>query len=197
VSAPVHGVKEMNTNASARIDSSNYKAALLGNNSPSGIALVHSGGSHLSTTTPKDPAREDTLKDEAEYIISITADEVMKRVGKYSNEYLGYAIRTNKQTIKLLISQEQDCCDIFGVDLKKPEGVESEGDLIGARVLKVGWGRDQSDDESDKYFDRPCARVEIMTDKGQLQIVAWNDHNGYYPHGVLASWEGYTDTQSI
>jgi hypothetical protein len=142
--------------------------------------------------------RDSSLKDEAEFIISITPDEVLGRSGKYSDpEYLGYAIRTNKQTIKLLISQEQDCCETFGVYLKTPEGVEREGDLIGARVLKVGWGRDHSDDESDEDFDCPCARVEIMTNKGQLQIVAWNDHLGYYPHGVFASWEGYTDTQSI
>ena len=34
------------------------------------------------------------------------------------------------------------------------------------------------------------ATVIIYTSVGNLAITCWNDHNGYYPHDVLAQWDG-------
>ena len=47
------------------------------------------------------------------------------------------------------------------------------------------------------------ATVIIFTSVGNLAITCWNDHNGYYPHDVLAQWdktdqyEGCNEIQTI
>lgn len=41
------------------------------------------------------------------------------------------------------------------------------------------------------------ATLDLHTNKGLLQIVAYNDHNGYYEHNLYVEWDGYTDTQLL
>ena len=41
------------------------------------------------------------------------------------------------------------------------------------------------------------AIVNVGTTDGFLQIIAYNQHNGLYPHSVLVEWDGYRDIQAI
>jgi hypothetical protein len=41
------------------------------------------------------------------------------------------------------------------------------------------------------------AAIEIITDHLPIQIVAWNSHNGAYPHSILVEWDGYKDVQKL
>lgn len=78
-------------------------------------------------------------------------------------------------------------------------------DLIGAYLLSVRWGRDKPDGYKDNFDvfreHRGHACVDIHTDKGKVQLVAYNEHNGWYPHSVVASWgfgdKAYMDKQDI
>jgi len=99
----------------------------------------------------------------------------------------GFAIITNKRQILLLIDNSQQCCENWGYFL-------TEDDLnrfIGATLLDIvitDTCRNtkalykhlrsgvQSLDCGDILF------VDIVTERGILQFVAYNEHNGYYGH---------------
>lgn len=113
--------------------------------------------------------------------------EKILRIEEVSQDYTdGYAIVTDKQTIKLLIDNQQDCCEEWGYFM-------SDDDLeyfIGSNLIDVAVVSDSVPlcikklrehlpygiEDGDVMF------VNIITDKGVLQFVAYNAHNGYYGH---------------
>jgi hypothetical protein len=144
--------------------------------------------------------------------VSIRPYVIYKDGPEIEDEFQGYAIKTNKQTIRLVISRWTSCSEEFGVYLnlqKENTQVAKAKDLVGATVLKVRWGRDKPDgykepaeediDWNDYPFEKPTsyACVDVFTDKGKVQLVAWNRHDGPYPHTVIATWSGYKDRQHI
>lgn len=110
--------------------------------------------------------------------------ETINEITNHENGYDGFEIRTSMQTIRLMISNGQCCCENWGYFMS--EDVVEE--FLGARLLEVrivdtasnsskleeevGWGLD----EGDVMF------VNLETDRGTLQFVAYNAHNGYYGH---------------
>jgi hypothetical protein len=97
----------------------------------------------------------------------------------------GYEIVTDKQTIHILIDNEQSCCEQWGY-------LTSEDDLnsfIGAEL----FGITKTDTEL-KTYDLPeeeCAVifVNLETSQGTLQFTVYNIHNGYYGHTVVVRSE--------
>ncbi|WP_242259137.1 hypothetical protein [Bacillus cereus group sp. BfR-BA-01409] len=99
----------------------------------------------------------------------------------------GYAITTNEQVIKLLIDDEQSCCENFGYFMSE----DDFNDFIGAQLidvkitdteLKEGLLEKHDLDIESEYFEGDVMFVDIVTSKGTLQFVAYNEHNGYYGH---------------
>lgn len=99
----------------------------------------------------------------------------------------GYAITTNEQVIKLLIDDEQSCCENFGYFMSE----DDFNDFIGAQLidikitdteLKEGLLEKYDLDIESEYFEGDVMFVDIVTSKGTLQFVAYNEHNGYYGH---------------
>lgn len=98
----------------------------------------------------------------------------------------GYKVTTTRQTITLAIDMERCCCEETGYFM-------SEDDLqrfIGARLLDVtvtdtALQTVQVPDvwEGDVLF------VNLETDRGVLQFVAYNIHNGYYGHRARVECE--------
>jgi hypothetical protein len=43
----------------------------------------------------------------------------------------------------------------------------------------------------------PFACINMDTEIGIVQIIAYNDHNGYYPHDIRVSWKNFSDRQRI
>lgn len=123
--------------------------------------------------------------------------------------YMGYVITTTQQVIRVLISMRQSCCEKFDVDLilpvtafvKIPETppLKSSEELIGHEVLQVNWGSLKLD--TTEVYDKMHATVHMRTSAGLIQLVAWNEHNGYYPHNVKVTWKkhgkDYEDKQEI
>ena len=108
----------------------------------------------------------------------------------------GYRIITDRQSVLLAISNEQDCCEdwgymmsnddpreFIGAGLLSIEKVDRNGCICPALKAKFPDVIDDSDDECD---DRGTATVfiNINTSVGTLQFVAYNNHNGYYGHAV-------------
>lgn len=111
--------------------------------------------------------------------------EKIKEIKEYTKDgKSGYFIVTDKQDIKLLISDGQCCCERWGYFM-------SEDDLsyfIGAKFLDLKI-TDTSLNEA-KMAEHQCGSnyeggvmfVDIRTSKGVLQFVAYNQHNGWYGH---------------
>lgn len=103
--------------------------------------------------------------------------------------------------IGVYIDLYQQCCERYDVLFLAPDG-KTEADFLGADLRRVGWGRDFKKQTTlhDLPFDprdTPHAVVNIDTDRGRIQLVAFNDHNGYYPHSVKVHWGDYADIQEL
>jgi len=122
--------------------------------------------------------------------------ESIEEIDNYEHESFigsmeGYEVKTNEQTIFVLIRNEQSCCESFGY----LSSFEDKSDFIGAKLIKVDlvdkalnkkmWSEEKqhSLDEGDIVF------VNFETDKGTFQLAVYNAHNGYYGHSVLVKSE--------
>lgn len=101
------------------------------------------------------------------------------------NSMSGYIITTNKQVIKLLIEDIQQCCESFGYFMSE----DNLNEFIGAELLDIKItdtelkeGLLKQHDLNSTWFEGGIMFVDIVTSKGILQFVAYNDHNGYYGH---------------
>lgn len=113
-----------------------------------------------------------------EIIESIEYDDF--NIGEYSS-YEGLIIKTNKQEIKMGISNFQSCCENWGSIVSE----DDFEDFIGSSLLNIYITDEELKSyDFDEYFSGDCIFINIETNKGKLQLVVYNDHNGYYGHNV-------------
>lgn len=108
----------------------------------------------------------------------------------------GFQVITTEQTITLAIDDESSCCESWGYFLTEDNTEKFAGAVLRGvaitdtnrshRRFTTGWGADEGEnvehlDEGDVMF------VDIETDRGVLQFVAYNSHNGYYGHTARVS----------
>ena len=108
----------------------------------------------------------------------------------------GYEIMTDKQTIKLLINDEQSCCEDWGYFISEDDISRFIGtDLISISVTDTELktysvfqegeaNKDPHYSDNNEKFPSSYMFVNILTSEGLLQFVAYNDHNGYYGHSA-------------
>ena len=117
--------------------------------------------------------------------------EVIKEIKEIFNfiggcgEYDGFEIITNKQSIKLLISNGQCCCEHWGYFWTNDDIEE----FIGAEILEItqtdtSLNTERINEEIGSVDKGDTMFVNINTNKGLLQFTAYNAHNGYYGHEV-------------
>jgi hypothetical protein len=100
----------------------------------------------------------------------------------------GYAIITDKQTIKLLIDSGQSCCEHYGYFMSEDKFDSFEGaTLLDITITDTCLNTQKLNDEhvgdgKGNLYAGGIMFVNIHTDKGVLQFVAYNEHNGYYGH---------------
>lgn len=99
----------------------------------------------------------------------------------------GYEVATDKHTYRVLIDNEDSCCESWGY-------VASDDDLsafVGADLREV-----RLTDVALNSATAECATgldeggiqfVDFVTDRGALQLAVYNGHNGYYGHGILVA----------
>jgi hypothetical protein len=95
----------------------------------------------------------------------------------------GFIVKTDKQEIRMLISNSQSCCESFGHfssndDIKEFIGanlleIKLVDTCLNVKKLQDGVSQD------DTIF------VNLETDRGILQFAVYNSHNGYYGHEVI------------
>ena len=93
----------------------------------------------------------------------------------------GYEVITDKQTISLLISNSQSCCEDWGYFMSDDD-IKS---FIGADLIDISLTDTalNEKDLDDVYLDSgDIMFVDFKTSEGVFQFVAYNGHNGYYGH---------------
>jgi hypothetical protein len=122
-----------------------------------------------------------------EKIISIKEGD-FKSKGSYS-ELSGYIVKTDKSEYRFGISNDQNCCEHWGHltsedDLDMFVGAELTDVSVVDEALKTTELKLKGEVNLFRYMDS-CMFVNINTNIGTLQLVAYNDHNGYYGHSVV------------
>lgn len=120
----------------------------------------------------------------------LTIDET---VFSHSNGNMeGYKVTTNKQQILVGIRSGQSCCEDFGYFMTN----DNTEDFIGATLRDVRLTNTLLQvTDFNKEYSGNVMFVNFETNKGTLQFVAYNDHNGYYGHEavVVSTQLEYTD----
>lgn len=144
-------------------------------------------------------------------IVSVTYHEDLKYVANSRNgeEYwCGYVIELEGGgVVRVLVDNGGQCCEKWGVHMLLPGGALIEDGMFeavdreavkGAKVLRVAWGKLGADASVPMFVHGDQhACVDLHTDRGLIQLIAYNDHNGYYPHTVHVEWPGYTSTEEL
>lgn len=89
------------------------------------------------------------------------------------------------------IDNDQQCCEWWGYFM-------SEDDLdtfVGAKLLRVEVvDTCLRKEKLVDVYDGGTMFVDLVTDRGVLQFVAYNDHNGYYGHYATVRSTQRTET---
>ena len=100
------------------------------------------------------------------------------------NSFSGFIVTTDKQTIKLGITDYQSCCESWGYFMSE----DDISSFVGSNLLEITITDNalatsilKLDDASERY----TMFVNINTTEGLLQFVAYNAHNGYYGHEAI------------
>ena len=77
----------------------------------------------------------------------------------------------NDDNVIIGITNTQWCCEQFGIKI-----TPNHNSFIGATINKIrwAWGREEKQYSGDY---EGSATVVVITDKGDLTITAWNNHN--------------------
>jgi hypothetical protein len=118
--------------------------------------------------------------------------EIIKSIKEFveGEAFAGFKVETGEQVITLSISNFQQCCESFGY-FWSPDDADA---FIGANLLSVAVTDHELYkatlaeiyDEERKlegyYYEGGVMFVDLETDRGILQFVAYNQHNGCYGH---------------
>lgn len=120
-----------------------------------------------------------------ETIIDIE-DRSMEHPTENWGSYSGYVVTTDQQKIKIGIYDKQCCCENWGYMASN----DNLKDFIGAKIKSIELVDEVLNtkkwQDADLY-EPSTMFVNINTNKGTLQFVCYNSHNGYYGHGAFVS----------
>lgn len=100
---------------------------------------------------------------------------------KYQN-YDGYKVETDEGVFFIVIENDSQCCENWGYLSSNDELHEFEGsELYSVNIVdtKLETVEDVCSYEGD------CMFVNLETSGGTLQLVCYNEHNGYYGHHAM------------
>lgn len=130
--------------------------------------------------------------------------EVIKKIEEYKDgdnwdEVAGFSITTDQQVILLTIDNRSSCCESWGYFLTEDDTEKFIGATLtdlaitdtnrgAVKIVTSDYGiYDYNDPNIIDVYDGDVMFVDIVTDRGILQFVAYNIHNGYYGHEAKVS----------
>ena len=114
----------------------------------------------------------------------------------------GFEVVTDKQNIKLYIDNQSSCCETWGYFWCN----DNPQDFIGAKLRAVSLtdtALNEAEmkanylDPNDEWFEGGVMFVNLETDRGTLQFVAYNEHNGYYGHEAKVQCTQLTHAETL
>ncbi len=98
----------------------------------------------------------------------------------------GFKITTDKQEIRVLISDGQSCCESAGYFATNDEIQDFIGSEISdIKLTDTCLNTELMENKFEYGFDDGGIQfVDIVTNKGTLQFAVYNCHNGYYGHSI-------------
>ena len=119
----------------------------------------------------------------------------------YSN-VAGFEVLTTEQSIKLFIDNDSLCCERWGYFWcnDAPQdfvGAELHGVTLTDNALNEAQMKANDLNPNDKWFEGSVMFVNLETDKGTLQFVAYNKHNGYYGHEAKVQCTQLTHAEKL
>jgi len=110
------------------------------------------------------------------------------------DDFDGYQVITEKQTIKLGISSHQSCCENWGYFMSE----DNLNDFIEAELLEIKIVDDcLKPKKLEDVYEGQTMFVNLETTKGTLQFTAYNSHNGYYSHEAVVISEQLNTEESL
>lgn len=126
-------------------------------------------------------------------------------------EDLGYLIKTTHDGyIRVLIDNNQRCCETFGVYVMKNQ-INVKKNLksfVGKEIVRIVVSplkKQEEDDEEEEEDDNEeeedndvydeddqtrWVEIYLKDDPDPLMLYLYNQHNGYYCHGCSIEWKG-------
>ena len=96
----------------------------------------------------------------------------------------GIRIETTKQVIKFSMDLDISCCEHPGYFLSEDNPKDYlDSELLSIQVTDECLNKKELENQVDLY-EGSALFVDINTNVGTLQFVAYNEHNGYYGHEV-------------
>jgi hypothetical protein len=110
-------------------------------------------------------------------------DESFYNDSTHVSSWFGFIIETENKFIYLLIDANNQCCEDFGY-FTTHDNLE---DFIGSNLIKFEVSNPQSGIQmSFEYINNlDCEFINFFTDKGDFQLIVYNNHNGYYGHDII------------
>jgi len=119
-------------------------------------------------------------------ILEINSEHYVKK-GNWSG-YEGFLIKTDKDVYSVMIDNDQNCCENWGY-LSSEDDIDRYigADLISVEIVDKALNT-KVIDELELYEDYTnMIFVNFNTSEGLFQVVAYNEHDGYYAHEVFVS----------
>lgn len=104
--------------------------------------------------------------------------------------YDGISIVLSDQTVSVFADTMSRCCEHTWVELVLGQGITATN-IVGLDVINIE--RIDTDDNfmTNIVYDVTCG-VRLTTSLGPIDIVAHNEHNGFYPHYVILVFNNNT-----
>ena len=117
-------------------------------------------------------------------------------IKEIKDKYCGYEVTTTHEIISILIDNNSRCCEhygymstnddinefvgatLFNIELTDTSLNTTKIDAITEGCHKDGYYRSDIDVEQIQF-------VNFITNRGIMQLVVYNYHNGYYGHEIL------------
>ena len=108
------------------------------------------------------------------------------------NTFCGFYVQTNKQVIKALIDDYNLSHEKFGVLMFTSNKIHNFNGLL---LKSISYGKEidyslvpyKMTDIS--LTTCPHIIINLETDKGFIQVVLYNEHDGSYPHHTYITWD--------
>jgi hypothetical protein len=128
--------------------------------------------------------------------------------------FFGFLITLEDDTTIKIFQEEQSlCCEQYDVILLSnfyddDPNINELKQVETCYINGISWGKKLYEDYKNQLETKTniyqhgnnkefYCYIDILTDKGLIQIVCFNYHYGNYPHSVYVEWDNFTDLEHI